>query len=333
MRRRLFIVGFLLIISTLVWYRSALRPLSSDTSRIGVKIEKGMTVKDIAHVLEERGVIRSSFAFRLFTRFGSKQSSLQAGQFFLTPAMSVAEVVDALHRGMAEEFAVTIPEGYTVSDIDALLVRRGLIAPGDLVACARTCDFSNFDFLPPAQGLADRGGRLEGYLYPETYFVLAANFEPQAFLSRMLTTFRARVIDRYSDTLARSPRTLHQIVTMASLVEEESRHDEERAFVAGILWKRLDNKVLLGVDAAVRYIINKPTEAITKTDLQVDSPYNVRRFHGLPPGPIASPGASSIEATLKPQESRFWYYLHDAQGRIHYAETNDEHNLNRAKHL
>lgn len=333
MWRRLGLIGIVVLIVVFGWYRLSLQPVSNDTAKVAIAIEKGMSVHAISRLLEKEGIIRSALAFRLYTRFQAKQASLQAGQFYLQPSMSAAEVLEVLHKGLAEEVAVTVPEGYTLRDIDSLLASKKLITAGKLIECAQTCDFSRFGFLPSASNLADRGGQLEGYLYPDTYFVAAGNFEPKEFLERMLQTFEKRVVQKYRTQITESSRSLHQIVTMASLVEEESRHDEERAFVAGILWKRLDNTVLLGVDAAVRYIVNKPGEALTKTDLQVDSPYNLRTKHGLPPGPIASPSLSSIEATLAPQPSQYWYYLHDSAGRIHYAVTNDEHNENKAKYL
>jgi UPF0755 protein len=137
----------------------------------------------------------------------------------------------------------------------------------------------------------------------------------------------------YSADFANVTRPMHQVITMASLIEEETKTDAERATVAGILWKRFDAKTGLGVDAAVRYILEKPKGVLTASDLNVQSDYNLRKYRGLPPGPIANPGLKSIEAALHPKDSEYWYYLHDKQGVIHYAVTNDEQNVNRAKYL
>ena len=103
--------------------------------------------------------------------------------------------------------------------------------------------------------------------------------------------------------------------------------------VSGILWKRFDEGMGLGVDAAIRYILDKPTAVLTRVDLEVDSPYNLRKYRGLPPGPIANPGIRSIEAALRPQASDYYYYLHGTDGVIRYAVTNDEHNENKARYL
>jgi UPF0755 protein len=176
------------------------------------------------------------------------------------------------------------------------------------------------------------GSKLEGFVFPDTYFV-NLDYHPKFFLERMLGNFRSRIVDGEASDIFSTKRSLHDIVTMASLIEEETMTDEERPIVAGILWKRLDANTGLGVDATVRYVQQKKKGTITATDLSVDSAYNTRKYRGLPPSPIASPGLASIRAALRPEASEYWYYLHDTHGAIHYAVTNDEHNRNRALYL
>lgn len=332
---------FLLLSATLgiflVWFVLALRPVdSSDTKAQGVTIEQGSGVAVIANLLEERRLIRSSFAFKLSARWKGVSTKLQAGSFALSPSQSASEIIEMLQSGKTEEFNVTIPEGYLVADIDALMASKGLGAPGDIIDCAFRCDFETFDFLPTTAGATAAeqiGSRLEGYLFPETYSVSSLDYHPKFFLERMLGTFRSRVVTKYAEDIEASGRTLHEIVTMASLVEKESRRDDERATVAGILWKRLENGVVLGVDAVTRYAVKKPKQPLTKIDLETPSPYNTRRTQGLPPSPIANAGEKSFIAVLHPEESPYWYYLHDPQGIIRFAVTNDEHNLNKARYL
>lgn len=319
-----------------MWYHYSLLPVDSGSEiRRTVKVPTGSSVGEIAEILEEEGVVRSSKAFRLFLKFSHPDAVFQAGSFVLRPSMTPEELADVLSVGIGQEMIVTIPEGFTVKDIDALLTEKKLIPAGDLMACAKTCDFSSFEFLPFAQknSLSKRGGLLEGYLYPDTYFLVADDFHPKFFLERLLTTFRKRVLDRFQIELKRSHRSLHQIMTMASLIEEETRTDAERAVVSGILWKRFDAGRGLDVDAATRYILDKTTSDLTGADLNNASLYNTRKFRGLPPGPIASPSIKSIVAAIHPQESEYWYYLHGKDGRIHYAVTNEEHNINKYKYL
>ena len=335
MRKVLAVVIVLILLGgSYLWYRGALSPVDAAGSieKI-VQIPKGASTAQIAALLKEQGFIRSEFAFLAYAKIHDVQSALQAGGFALKNSMGVPELMDVLVHGKGREFTVTIPEGFTVRDIDALIAEKGLAPAGAIGDCVKNCDFSAFAFLPDHEGLAERGGRIEGYLFPDTYSVNPGDFSAKGFLDRMLTTFQAKVVVGLAEDLKNSGRSLHEAVTMASLVEEETRTDEERAIVAGILWKRQDEGMGLGVDAAVRYIQNKPTGALTVADLNVDSPYNVRKFRGLPPGPIANPGLKSIEAALHPKDTPYWYYLHGSDGTIHYAETNNEHNLNRVDYM
>jgi UPF0755 protein len=305
----------------------------SDTARQLIKVPAGSTASDIAALLEESDVIRSASVFRRYAATEGVDSKFKAGTFVLNRAMTVQEIATALTEGKTGEVVVTIPEGYTVKDLDALLAEKGLAQPGDTIRCAQTCDFSTFDFLPTNTDLADRGGKLEGYLFPDTYFATTDDFKVKFFLERLLGTFRQRVVTGLADDIKASGHTLHEVVIMASLIEEETRKNDERPMVSGILWKRFDIGMGLGVDAAVRYIVDKPSAAITVSDLDTDSPYNLRKFRGLPPGPIANPSIGSIEAALNPKASDYLYYLHGNDGQIRYATTNDEHNENRARYL
>ncbi len=336
MRKLLPLLAIILIVwlSRGVAYRQGLEPRDPETSgRITVTVPEGASLAAIAGQLREAGIIRSAWAFERYANRQGLAQSLQAGTFTLSPSMTAADVVRVLRTGGGEQVTLTIPEGFTVEDIDRLLTGKGLITRGEFTACARTCAFDH-SFLPPLSlQMAARGGRLEGYLYPDTYFVNPAEFTPQSFADRLLKTFQTKVVDALQKQLTAADHPLHAVVTVASLVEEETRTAEERPVVAGILWKRLSEGMRLDVDAALRYAIGKSTDAITRADLEVDSPYNLRRVRGLPPGPIASPGLASIRAALAPQPSPYYYYLHGSDGRIRYARTNEEHNQNRARYL
>lgn len=337
MKKLLAFIGILALLLWIGWrffYALGMRAVDAESeARIPVTIATGSSTADIAQELEDKGIIRSPLAFKAYVKKAGLAGKLQAGSFVLQPSMTSQEVAEALTQGKTQEMSVTIPEGYTVEDIDELLTEKGLIESGELIACASSCDFSTFNFLPTGTNQAKRGGKLEGYLYPDTYFVAADDFVPKFFAERMLGTFRTRVVNDVASDIEKSGRTLHEIITMASLIEEETRTDAERAVVAGILWKRFDEGMGLYVDASNRYIADKPTAALTAADLDADTPYNLRRYRGLPPGPIANPSLASIKAALNPESSPYYYYLHGTDGQIRYAVTNDEHNLNKAKYL
>ncbi|MBI3618677.1 endolytic transglycosylase MltG [Candidatus Peregrinibacteria bacterium] len=328
------IIGLLaLTLIGVVWYQFELRPVNArDQTGILVSIPTGSSVQGIGTILRGKSLIRSISVFDLYARLHHLQGSLKAGTFYLRPSMSAPEIAQALVRGYSEAAVVTIPEGFTVKEIDGLLAGKGLVKSGKLLACAQSCDFSSFAFLPQSN-VKSPGNRLEGYLFPDTYFVVQDTLTPQSFLERLLSTFQKRVVDGLKTNIASSHHSLDQIVTMASLIEKETKTEEERPIVAGILWKRLDAKMGLGADASIRYAIGKPADALTESDLAIDSPYNLRKFKDLPPTPISNPGLASIQAALHPKESPYFYYLHDANGVIHYAITNDEQNANKAKYL
>lgn len=300
-----------------------------------VKIESGESLSSIAADLKNKALIRSSSAFRFTARISGKSGKLKAGVFLLSPSLSAADILSVLETGKSAQISVTIPEGFTVKEIDALLVSKGLGQSGAILDCAFRCDFSTFDFLPPNPNPnpSSYGSHLEGYLFPDTYYIDVADYQPKFFLERLLGTFRKRIVTAYAADIKKSARTLADLVTMASVLEAESRGGDERPMVAGILWKRIDAKIALGVDASLRYALSKPTGALTREDLESTSAYNTRNHRGLPPSPIGNAGESAFLAALHPVDSHYWYYLHDGDGKIHYAVTNDEHNQNRARYL
>ncbi len=319
------------------WFWLNTRPVdASSKQNILVKIESGDSLSSITATLAEKDLIRSETAFKWYARAAGTSGKIKAGAFLLNPSQSASEILEVLTTGKSQQISVTIPEGYSVSDIDALMASKGLGASGAILDCAFRCDFSTFDFLP-LKAVGNRelgyGSRLEGYLFPETYYIDIADYQPKFFLERLLGTFRKRVITAYEADIKKSGRSLGDLVIMASIVEKESRVGTERPIVAGILWKRLDTGIALGVDATLRYALGKPTGAITQTDLGSTTVYNTRTNRDLPPSPIANVGESAIRATLHPETSGYWYYLHDPSGLIHYAVTNDEHNQNRARYL
>ena len=335
--KKIFLFLCVLAVIAGFWVWRSLAPVDSGNQQMTLlKVESGESLGQIAAKLEQQHLVRSALACKLAARITGVAGVLKAGAFIIRPSDSCLAILSILVGGKSQTVSVTIPEGSTLADIDRLLANKGLGETGAILDCAFHCDFSSFDFLPvKAAGSRELGygSRLEGYLFPETYFVSVAEYQPKFFLERLLGTFRKRIIDPYGTKVTESKRSLHDLVIMASLVEKESAEGDERPIVASILWKRLASRVPLGVDAVTRYVLGKRTEALTKTDLEIDSPYNTRKHTGLPPSPIANPGASAFVAALQPTETGYWYYLHDSHGTIHYAVTNEEHNRNRALYL
>ncbi|QQS59168.1 endolytic transglycosylase MltG [Candidatus Peregrinibacteria bacterium] len=319
----IFVMGALFIAQE-VQYRMliAKSPESSDAV-FPFTVEKGESLPNMSIRLQEEGLISSSWAFLRYAKRSGVAENIQAGTFYLPKNLPIPALTELLTKAVSQEISFTIPEGFTNADIDARLAEFSLAPKGAFLECVRTCDFSDFPFLPADPKLR------EGFFFPDTYFVNPENFSAEAFARRLLRTFD----ERTKTIFGTSSRNGWEILKMASILEKESRGDEERPIISGILWKRLDNDWLLGADATTRYATGKKTEALTIDDLQSKNPWNTRAVKGLPPGAICNPGLSSILAAANPEESSYWYYLHDMKGNIYYATTMEEHAENKEQYL
>jgi UPF0755 protein len=295
-----------------------------SSERVPIEVEKGQSIKSIAKELKENNVITSVNSFYSYVKRHNLGEQVEAGNFILRRSYTIPEIVEYLTRARSDETPLTIREGLTIAQIDDYLADQKILADGDFENCAKTCAF-DFEFLkdiPKGQGL-------EGYLFPDTYYVDPLNISAEGIIRRMLNNFEIRTNGMFPD----AKRTMHEAITMASIIEKEERANAERPKVAGVLWKRFDSNTGLGADATVRYVLNKWTEPLYQKDLDVDSPYNTRKYAGLPPGPIGNPGLKSIEAALNPTETPYWYYLHGDDGVIRYGVTLEEHLANKRQYL
>lgn len=297
-----------------------------DGQKVSLFIDYGTPVNKIADKLQEKGIIKSTWPFLLYLKLEGKHNELQAGDFILKRGSSYFELTNSLSNAKAKEIPLRIIEGYTIEDIDALLAKKGLIEKGEFTKCAQTCKFPKQNFV--------YDGNLEGYLFPDTYFTKTDNFDIEHFIRRMLNNFEIRFLSAENKAKYRSQkRSLQQIVIMASIIEREETNINNMPIISGILWKRLDEKIPLGADATTRYFERNKSGALTTADFQKDNKYNTRKYLGLPPTAISNPGINALKAALNPEESKYYYYLHDNSGNIHLSETNDEHNQKKYKYL
>jgi len=303
-------------------FNYSLNPASED--RVVIDIEKGASASRIAELLSEKGLIKNEFMFKLYLKQHELQSQLKAGRIVFQQNYRLSEIVDALIQGGSSEIAVTLLEGWTASQIGEYLESKGLTTKDAFMNCIKSCKF-DFDFLPE--------GYLEGYLYPDTYFVDLDSYTDQAFINRLISTLELKLTPEDMEAINKSDYSFEEIMIMASIVEREERNADEQPTVAGILWNRYDAGQGLGADATVLYALNRTSGGLTYDDLQINSPYNTRKYRGLPPTPISNPGLSSIRAAIYPERTDYWYYLHDAEGQVHYARSLDEHSANKQKYI
>lgn len=296
---------------------------SSSSQKIVFSIEKGSSAKSIASDLEDLDLIVSDSSFVKTVESEDLDGSLRYGSFVLSPSMTLREVMTVLTTEGTGELALTVPEGWTIEDIDTKLTDLNLIKAGDFESCTKTCSFS-YDFLSENQSL-------EGYLFPDTYFIDSETFKTEDLINQMLQNFDKKWTEELQAKLDASGRSLSDVINVASMVEKEVRTEKDLPIVAGIIWKRLNNDWTLGIDATLLY--KDEDHSLTSEDLASDNAYNTRVTKGLPPTPICNPGLASIEATVSFEASDYWFYLTDSEGAVHYATTNEQHEANKAEYL
>jgi UPF0755 protein len=288
---------------------------------IAVNIPANATTEKIGQVLYNKGLIRSPFFFEAYTRVKGLDGRLRAGEYMMSPQLTLKEIVDRLAAGKVTTYSFTIPEGYGIQQITDLLRSKGFIDPDKFAFYLKNGSYS-YSFL---QGLPGGENRLEGFLFPATYQITKGATE-ERIIDRMLKKFsQAYTAEMAGEAKARGLNTL-QVITLASIVEKEAKLDSERPVIAGVLYNRLAKGMLLQVDATVQYALGTHRERVLYRDLEVDSPYNTYKYKGLPPGPIASPGLSSIKAVLEPASHDFLYYVAKPDGSHAFSRTLAEHN-------
>lgn len=316
--RKFLIFVLIVAIGSAAWlYWAIFLPVSPGEAKF-VLLRPGWSVRHIAQTLQQEGVIRSAPAF-LALHYAMGKGSLKAGEYkFEVPANAMG-VRDRLLRGDVFARTVAVPEGYNLYDIAAVVEQAGLGSAADFIAVAKNEVFLLRDIDPQAKSL-------EGYLFPDTYQFTRID-TPHDIAAAMVHRFRQTA--QKIGLLGRPD--IHRIVTMASIVEKETGAPEERPLVASVYYNRLDRNMLLGADPTVIYaalLAGRYRGTIYQSDLQFDSPYNTYKFPGLPPGPIANPGAASLQAAMHPSQSDFLYFVSDNAGHHRFSRSAAEHDKN-----
>jgi UPF0755 protein len=314
LRRFLLLLLLLLALGAGAWFLFAPAGPHLETF---VEIAPGTSSKGMGRLLEERGIIRSRYAFDLVRLV--KHGTLKAGEYRFDHPASVFTVYDRLERGDVYYRVVTVPEGYNLFDI-ATAVEAAQLATRDGFLTAAHKDTTLISDLDPA------ATSLEGYLYPDTYRFQRSD-TPMTMLRAMVKRFRQET------TQIGLTGDMHRTVTLASLVEKETPVASDRPLVASVMENRLRVNMPLMTDPTVIYaamLENRYRGTIYQSDLQRDSAYNTYRHAGLPPGPICSPGAASLKAAFHPAVTDYLYFVADAgtSGHSRFAKTLEEHQRN-----
>ena len=319
---------FIFICGLFLWWSFNVKPVSDKQDLRSFLITKGSSASSIGQKLKDNNFIRSSFAFKMYVQLTGKQQKIQAGEYNLSSSWNLFKIVDQFVKG-PEEVWVTIPEGFRKEQVMERFIT--LLAKDGTEA-----DIFRNEFEELTQNK-------EGFLFPDTY-LFSQTASASAVVSKLSQTFDKKVDKSLLSEIEKSPYSLEEVITIASLVERETKNDSERPVVAGILYKRLQEGWPLQVDASVQYAATSLKcsnnyedcnwwPGLTKADLQLNSSFNTYKNIGLPPHPICNSGLSSIKAAIYPETSPYWFYLHDSEGRIHFAKTLEEHNQNISLYL
>lgn len=302
-------------------------------------IPSGVSSSRIANILEKNGLIRDATTFAYYLKLKDIGHGFQAGEYEIAPGTDVARIIEMLNNGETvppEMVKFTVPEGWTVEQIAATLHEAFGVDEQAVLDAANQPERLKAPagkVVPAFAGaLAEKENlkyKLEGYLFPETYEMLAESTVEEILfrMVRELGDRLSRLPDGWENRLQELDLTFHEVMTIASLIEREVVLDEERPLVASVIYNRIKKKMNLEIDATVQYALEEHKDRLLNEDLKVESPYNTYLNGGLPPGPIASPGLKSIEAALYPAETNYLFYVtkkDGTQGHL-FAETYNGH--------
>lgn len=306
----LFIVAILAVSGISFWlYNSLTTSHQHDKTNQVIQIPRGSTPNEIIDKLNAEGILNAQFATLIYLRTFGDASRFQAGEYQFDSPITPLQVLKELEKGEERTTKLTIPEGFTRFDIAKRIAEKFPQTPpmNDKAVLYLMDDVSLIkDFDPTAKNL-------EGYMFPSTY-----NFpketKAQEIIKTMVEQFKKTWKPEWNDRARQLGRTPHDIVTIASLIETESHVEAERPVVASVIYNRLAKNIPLGIDQTAVYIAkmqNRWDGTINKSDLEVDSPYNTRRFGGIPPGAISSVSESSLKAALNPAQTDYIFYVLD----------------------
>ncbi|MBM7541712.1 endolytic transglycosylase MltG [Amphibacillus cookii] len=329
-------------ISAYKYIMNGLSPVDSTNDEvITVEVPLGSSSSNIANLLEEEGIINNALIYQLYTRINN-MGDFQAGEYELSPSMTLAEVSEVLQSGtvMREAlFNVTIPEGRTLEEIAELYENNANVDADAFMEAMADEEYirSLIDQYPNLLSdeilQDDIRYPLEGYLFAATYPFYEENPSVDDIVTSMLDKTEDVLSDYYQEINNLDDFTVHDVLTFASLVEREARDEEERMLIAGVFYNRLEEGMRLETDPTVLYAHGEHRDRVFFSDLEIESPYNTYHIQGLPIGPISNFGESSLRAVLNPADTNYLFFVAAPDGEIYYSETFEEHRDLANEHL
>ncbi|BAH37707.1 MAG TPA: endolytic transglycosylase MltG [Gemmatimonas aurantiaca] len=302
--------------SAFALWREVRGSASATDTPARVVVPRGASMRAAADSLAAHNVVGSSRFFRWFAALTGSERAIKPGTYQFAERSAYGQVLDALVTGRGLMRTVVIPEGFDLRDITPLLVKTlGVSEDSVRAAATDTAWLHKLDIPTPT---------LEGYLFPATYTFPDGTTAREA-VTAMLEQFEAQWKPEWTERARAMNLSRHDVMAMASIVEKEARKAEERPLISAVYWNRVKKGMRLQADPTVQYALPQHVERVLFRDLEVDSKYNTYRYAGLPPGPIASPGAASIAAALAPADVPYLYFVARADGSHEFRTTFDEH--------
>ena len=320
----------------------ALKPVDPDSEEVvEIEIPIGSSIDSIASILEENGLIDDARIYKYYVKFNN-ESEFQAGTYEMMPSMTLDEITQSLKTGTVYReplFTITVPEGLTLNEIATRVIEeKTAYTAEEFMAQVTDEEYINQLMVDYPTLLTDEilhediRYALEGYLFPATYPFYEEDPSLTLIIEQMIEATETNVL-QYEAVLQEMGKTPHWLLTFASLLEEEATSQSDRQTIASVFYNRLNEPMPLQTDPTVIYAMGEHRERLFNSDYEYDHPYNTYQIPGLPPGPIASAGLSSIQAVLDPADTNYFYFLADSDGVNHFAETYEEHLANRDRYI
>lgn len=339
-------LGILLLVAIIgvsgyLYIHSSLKPVDPNSDKeVVVDIPIGSGVTTIAQTLEDNGIVKNAKVFKYYVKF-KNETDFMAGEYHMTPSMTMEEIIDSLKTGKIMQepvFTLAIPEGKQLREIADIIAEKTKQNPEDIwnqlndEAFIQQLMGKYPDIITTDIWAKNIKYPLEGYLFPATYSYYEENPSLESIVSVMLDKTQS-VISAYQTDIERDQLTVHQFLTLSSLIEEEATENVDRKKIASVFYNRIAEGMPLQTDPTVLYALGEHKDRVLYKDLEVDSPYNTYKNVGLPPGPIANAGTDSMEAALHPDETEYLYFLAAKDGTVYFSKSLNEHNELKAKYI
>ena len=319
------ILSFIVLVVLIgVFIFTQIGPYNKNNKKdIIIDIPSGSSVSKIADILYENDLIKNKVLFKGVVKFSNKAPQIKAGKYLLNQTYSNNDIVNLLVSGKIYQngIKITIPEGSTSNEIVDILVSKNLGTKENYEKLIQNPKefYDKFSYLKEDDIIS-----LEGFLYPETYYI-EEQLSEKEILSQMLSAFNNIYSDKFKEKQKELNMTLQQVVSLASIVEKEAVLDADRPTIASVFYNRLEVEMPLQSDATIQYIFPERKKIVTYNDLKIDSPYNSYKNKGLPPTPISNPGVKSIEGTLYPDDTEYIYFVAKMNGGNNYSVNYEDH--------